>query len=109
RASRRRAWQKSGYIPSAKPRPWNPTRALDVWRVLHLSPRAASITAQRVGPILPPPHPQVFAAKEVTPRHTVGLGEAKKIPQSVIARLLNVNRLTVRHYIRTRKLQKPAS
>jgi hypothetical protein len=32
----------------------------------------------------------------------------KKIPQSVIARLLNVNRLTVRHYIRTRKLQKPA-
>ena len=30
---------------------------------------------------------------------------AKKIPQSVIARLLNVNRLTVRHYIRTRKLQ----
>src|SRR5438105_454348 len=33
---------------------------------------------------------------------------AKNIPQSVIARLLNVNRLTVRHYIRTRKLQKPA-
>jgi hypothetical protein len=33
----------------------------------------------------------------------------KKIPQSVIARLLNVNRLTVRHYIRTRKLQKPTS
>jgi putative DNA-invertase from lambdoid prophage Rac len=33
----------------------------------------------------------------------------KKIPQSVIARLLNVNRLTVRNYIRTRKLQKPAS
>jgi hypothetical protein len=33
----------------------------------------------------------------------------KKIPQSVIARLLNVNRLTVRHYIRTRKLEKPAS
>ena len=33
----------------------------------------------------------------------------KKIPQSVIARLLNVHRLTVRHYIRTRKLQKPAS
>src|SRR2546421_367505 len=33
----------------------------------------------------------------------------KQIPVSVIARLLNVNRLTVRHYIRTRKLQKPAS
>jgi len=33
----------------------------------------------------------------------------KKIPVNVIARLLNVNRLTVRHYIRTRKLQKPAS
>jgi putative DNA-invertase from lambdoid prophage Rac len=32
---------------------------------------------------------------------------AKKIPVSVIARLLNVNRLTVRNYIRTRKLQKP--
>ena len=29
----------------------------------------------------------------------------KKIPQSVIARLLNVHRLTVRNYIRTRKLQ----
>jgi hypothetical protein len=29
---------------------------------------------------------------------------AKKIPQSVIARLLNVHRLTVRNYIRTRKL-----
>ena len=27
----------------------------------------------------------------------------------VIDRLLNVNRLTVRHYIHTRKLQKPAS
>jgi putative DNA-invertase from lambdoid prophage Rac len=34
---------------------------------------------------------------------------AKKIPQSVMARLLGVSRLTVRHYIRTRKLQKPAS
>jgi hypothetical protein len=33
----------------------------------------------------------------------------KKIPVSVIARLLNVNRLTVRNYIRTRKLQKPAA
>jgi DNA invertase Pin-like site-specific DNA recombinase len=33
----------------------------------------------------------------------------KKIPQSVIARLLGVSRLTVRHYIRTRKLEKPAS
>ena len=32
----------------------------------------------------------------------------KKIPQSGIARLLNVNRLTVRHYIRTRKLKKSA-
>ena len=32
----------------------------------------------------------------------------KKIPQSVMARLLGVSRLTVRHYIRTRKLQKPA-
>ena len=31
----------------------------------------------------------------------------KRIPQSVIARLLNVHRLTVRNYIRTRKLQKP--
>ncbi len=31
----------------------------------------------------------------------------KNIPQSVIARLLNVHRLTVRNYIRTRKLQKP--
>src|SRR5262249_9579142 len=37
--------------------------ALDAWRVLHLSPSAAPITAQRVGPILPSPHPQVFAAK----------------------------------------------
>jgi len=34
---------------------------------------------------------------------------AKNIPQSVIARLLNVSRLTVRHYIRTRKLEKPAA
>ena len=33
----------------------------------------------------------------------------KKIPQSVIARLLNVHRLTVRNYIRTRKLQKPVT
>ena len=33
----------------------------------------------------------------------------KKIPQSVIARLLHVKRLTVRNDIRTRKLQKPAS
>jgi len=33
---------------------------------------------------------------------------AKKIPQSVIARLLNVHRLTVRNYIRTRKLKTPA-
>jgi len=33
----------------------------------------------------------------------------KKIPQSVIARLLGVNRLTARHYSRTRKLLKPAS
>jgi DNA invertase Pin-like site-specific DNA recombinase len=33
----------------------------------------------------------------------------KKIPQSVMARLLNVSRLTIRHYIRTRKLDKPAS
>ena len=33
----------------------------------------------------------------------------KQIPQSVIARLLGVNRLTVRHYIRTRKLQQPVS
>jgi DNA invertase Pin-like site-specific DNA recombinase len=33
----------------------------------------------------------------------------KKIPQSVIARLLNVHRLTVRNYIRTRKLQKPST
>ncbi|HZC02992.1 MAG TPA: master DNA invertase Mpi family serine-type recombinase [Gammaproteobacteria bacterium] len=32
----------------------------------------------------------------------------KKIPQSVIARLLNVHRLTVRNYILTRKLQKPS-
>src|SRR3954447_23820901 len=32
----------------------------------------------------------------------------KKIPVNVIARLLNVNRLTVRNYIRTRKLQKSA-
>ena len=30
----------------------------------------------------------------------------KKIPQTVIARLLNVNRLTVRNYIITRKLGK---
>jgi DNA invertase Pin-like site-specific DNA recombinase len=30
---------------------------------------------------------------------------AKKIPVSVIARLLNVHRLTVRNYIQTRKLQ----
>ena len=34
---------------------------------------------------------------------------AKNIPQSVMARLLGVSRLTVRHYIRTRKLLKPAS
>jgi DNA invertase Pin-like site-specific DNA recombinase len=33
----------------------------------------------------------------------------KRIPQSVMARLLGVSRLTVRYYIRTRKLQKPAS
>jgi hypothetical protein len=33
----------------------------------------------------------------------------RKIPVSVISRLLGVNRLTVRHYILTRKLQKPAS
>src|SRR6267142_6341356 len=33
----------------------------------------------------------------------------KKIPQSVIARLLNVHRLTVRSYIHNRKLQKPAT
>ena len=33
----------------------------------------------------------------------------KDIPQSVMARLLGVSRLTVRHYIRTRKLQKSAS
>src|SRR5215470_15840363 len=33
----------------------------------------------------------------------------RNIPVSVIARLLGVSRLTVRHYIRTRKLQKPAS
>jgi len=32
----------------------------------------------------------------------------KKIPQSVIARLLNVNRLTVRNYIHTRKLKTQA-
>jgi len=32
---------------------------------------------------------------------------AKKIPQTVIARLLNVNRLTVRNYIMTRKLTGP--
>jgi hypothetical protein len=34
---------------------------------------------------------------------------AKKIPQSVIARLLNVHRLTVRNYIQTRKLQPSSS
>jgi DNA invertase Pin-like site-specific DNA recombinase len=33
----------------------------------------------------------------------------KKIPQAVIARLLGVSRLTVRHYIRTRKLQKAST
>ena len=33
----------------------------------------------------------------------------KKIPQAVIARLLGVSRLTVRHYIHTRKLEKPAT
>jgi putative DNA-invertase from lambdoid prophage Rac len=32
----------------------------------------------------------------------------KKIPQSVIARLLNVHRLTVRNDMLTRKLQKPS-
>jgi len=32
---------------------------------------------------------------------------AKNIPQSIMARLLGVTRLTVRHYIRTRKLEKP--
>jgi len=34
---------------------------------------------------------------------------AKNIPHSVMARLLGVSRLTVRHSIRTRKLQKPVS
>jgi len=34
---------------------------------------------------------------------------AKEIPVSVIARLLSVHRLTVRNYIRTRKLQQPAT
>src|SRR5436305_8582252 len=33
----------------------------------------------------------------------------KKIPQSIMARLLGVSRLTVRHYIRTRKLDKHVS
>src|SRR5713226_4502850 len=33
----------------------------------------------------------------------------KEIPVSVIARLLSVHRLTVRNYIRTRKLQQPAT
>ena len=33
----------------------------------------------------------------------------KKIPVSVIARLLNVHRLTVRNYIQTRKLQPSSS
>ncbi len=33
----------------------------------------------------------------------------KEIPVSVIARLLSVHRLTVRNYIRTSKLQKPAT
>jgi DNA invertase Pin-like site-specific DNA recombinase len=33
----------------------------------------------------------------------------KNIPQSIMARLLGVSRLTIRHYIRTRKLEKPAS
>jgi DNA invertase Pin-like site-specific DNA recombinase len=33
----------------------------------------------------------------------------KNIPHSVMARLLGVTRLTVRHYIRTRNLEKPAS
>ena len=32
---------------------------------------------------------------------------AKNIPQTIMARLLGVTRLTVRHYIRTRKLEKP--
>jgi hypothetical protein len=32
-----------------------------------------------------------------------------KIPVSVIARLLNVNRLTVRNYIRTRQLHNAAA
>ena len=40
---------------------------------------------------------------------TTKSGGVWKIPVNVIARLLNVNRLTVRHYIRTRKLEKPAS
>jgi len=34
---------------------------------------------------------------------------AKNIPQSIMARLLGVSRLTIRHYIRTRKLARPAS
>jgi len=34
---------------------------------------------------------------------------AKSIPQSVMVRLLGVSRLSVRHYIRTRKLENPAS
>jgi hypothetical protein len=40
---------------------------------------------------------------------TTKSGGIWKIPQSVIARLLGVHRLTVRNYIRTRKLQKPAT
>src|SRR5438132_6923415 len=46
---------------------------LHVRHRLHLSPRTPSSNAQRVGPILPSPHPSVWAIAEVTPRPTVGL------------------------------------
>jgi hypothetical protein len=37
RAVRRRAGRKSGWTPSAHPRPWNPTRATVVYRSLSMS------------------------------------------------------------------------
>src|SRR5712691_7501451 len=39
---------------------------------LHMSPCAPPIYAQRVGPIVPLSYPQLFVARAITSRHTVG-------------------------------------
>src|SRR2546430_8342599 len=46
---------------------------LHAQRSLYLSPRAPTISAQRVGPLLPLSYPQLLTTKEMTSRHTVGL------------------------------------